>query len=106
RVVKIELYVDSVLFSSNTRNSGASITDSFSLNTRMFSNGLHTFSGKAYDAAGNEGDSATITVNFKNTTTILISLGAVKVSHLESQPLVGVVPQEDKPGLGRRSKNL
>lgn len=63
-VTKLELYVDGVLASSTTTGSL-----SYSWNTAAVSNGPHTLSAKGYDAAGNIGTSATVTVTVSNTVT-------------------------------------
>jgi len=56
-VVKVELYVDGVLY-------GTSATAPFTIkwSTRKVATGAHTLQSKAYDAAGNVGASSTITV--------------------------------------------
>ena len=63
-VVKMELYIDGALTTSNTN--AASL--SFSWNTTTVANGSHTLVSKAYDAAANVGTSATITVTVSNAT--------------------------------------
>jgi len=62
-VVKVELYVDAALKSTST-----SSPYSFSWNTTTVANGAHSLVSKAYDAAGNVGTSATVTVTVSNTT--------------------------------------
>jgi hypothetical protein len=61
-VTKIEIYVDGALVASNTN--ATSLT--YSWNTTAVANGSHTLQSKAYDAAGNIGSSATITVTVSN----------------------------------------
>ncbi|HXA19833.1 MAG TPA: Ig-like domain-containing protein [Thermoanaerobaculia bacterium] len=61
-VTKMEIYIDGTLQTSNTN--ATSLT--FSWNTTTFANGSHTIVSKAYDAAGNVGTSATITVTVTN----------------------------------------
>jgi hypothetical protein len=62
-VVKVEFYIDSVLKSTVTTS-----PYTFSWNTTTVANGSHTIFSKAYDAAGNVGTSATVTVTVNNTT--------------------------------------
>jgi thermitase len=56
-VAKVELYVDGSLYAT-------SATAPFSLkwNTRKFGAGFHTMQAKAYDAAGNKGESPSVSV--------------------------------------------
>ena len=61
-VTSVALYIDGVL--STTDNSAPY---SFSVNTKALSNATHAFVAKAYDAAGNVGTSAQITVTVSNT---------------------------------------
>src|SRR5216684_478552 len=70
-VTKMEIYIDGALKTSNTNLTSIS----YSWNTTTYSNGSHAIVSKAYDAAGNVGTSATITVTVSNggTTTELIS---------------------------------
>ena len=56
-VVKVELYVDGKLNSTST---SAPFTTKW--NARKAASGAHTLQCKAYDAAGNVGTSATVTV--------------------------------------------
>src|SRR5262249_45294544 len=56
-VVRWDLYVDGVLTSGST---SAPFTNRW--NTKRASSGAHTLQCKAYDAAGNVGTSATVTV--------------------------------------------
>ena len=53
-VTKVAIYIDGALVAN---------TASFTWNLRKVSLGAHTIFAKAYDAAGNVGTSATITVN-------------------------------------------
>ncbi|MFP5246785.1 MAG: Ig-like domain-containing protein, partial [Thermoanaerobaculia bacterium] len=62
-VTKVEFYVDNVLQSTDT-----SAPYAWSWNTTTASNGLHTITSKAYDAAGNVGTSAGVTVTVNNGT--------------------------------------
>jgi chitodextrinase len=65
-VIKVELYVDGSLQGNDT-----SLPYTFSLNTASLSNGTHSLTTKAYDAAGNIGTSSavSITVNNENNAT-------------------------------------
>jgi|GEM_PF-2636302 len=60
-VTKVEFYVDSVLKSTDTTS-----PYSFSWDSTTVANGSHTFSAKAYDAAGNVGTSSPISVTVDN----------------------------------------
>ena len=61
-VTRVEFYVDDSLASTDTTASY-----SYSWNTTTVTNGTHTLSTKAFDAAGNAGTSATISVTVNNT---------------------------------------
>jgi hypothetical protein len=56
-VARVELYVDGVLFATDT-----SAPYNFNWNTKKVSRTTHTLQVRAYDAAGNVGSSATVTV--------------------------------------------
>ena len=60
-VTKIELYIDGALLAS-----GASSPESAAWSTAGAANGGHAITSKAYDAAGNVGTSATVTVTVSN----------------------------------------
>ena len=60
-VARVEFYLDGVLASTDT-----SAPYAWSWNTTTASNGSHTLSTKAYDAAGNVGTSAGVTVTVSN----------------------------------------
>jgi len=60
-VARVEFYLDGALKASAT-----AAPYSFVLNTTTLSNGSHSLSSKAYDAAGNVGQSAAYTVNVSN----------------------------------------
>ncbi len=60
-VTKVELYVDGSLAGTDT-----SAPYAFSLNTTVYSNGSHTLSAKAYDAAGNIGTAPSVAVTISN----------------------------------------
>src|SRR5262249_39814098 len=56
-VTNVEFYIDSTLKGSDTTS-----PYNFSWDTTTYSNGSHTIFSRAYDAAGNVGQSTTITV--------------------------------------------
>ena len=60
-VTKVELYADGTLMSTDTTS-----PYSFTLDTTALSNGTHTLTTKAYDAAGNIGSSTTINITASN----------------------------------------
>ena len=62
-VTRVEFYLDGVLKSTDTTS-----PYSWSWDTTASANGSHTLVSKAYDAAGNVGTSATITVTVSNST--------------------------------------
>jgi Bacterial Ig domain len=62
-VTKVEIYIDSALATTLTTS-----PYNFSWNTTTVANGSHSIFSKAYDAAGNVGTSATITVTVSNST--------------------------------------
>jgi hypothetical protein len=62
-VTKMEIYIDGVLKTSNTNLTSLTYT----WNTTTASNGAHTITSKAYDAATNVGTSATVNVTVSNT---------------------------------------
>jgi hypothetical protein len=64
-VVKMELYIDGVLTTSDANSTSLS----FSWNTNSVANGSHTLLVKAYDAANNVGSSPTVNVTVSNGTT-------------------------------------
>jgi beta-lactamase superfamily II metal-dependent hydrolase len=61
-VVKVEFYLDGTLQATDT-----SSPYSWSWNTTTSSNGAHSLTSKAYDAAGNSGTSAAVSVTVNNT---------------------------------------
>ena len=63
-ITKVEFYVNGSLMGTDTAS-----PYSFSWNTASAANGSYTLIAKAYDAAGNVGQSANITVTVNNTTT-------------------------------------
>ena len=60
-VTQVQLYVDGALASTD-----AASPYTFSLNTNSLANGTHTLMTKAYDAAGNVGSSANVSVTVSN----------------------------------------
>jgi hypothetical protein len=62
-VTKVEFYLDGALQSTSTAS-----PYSWSWNTTTATNASHSLVSKAYDAAGNVGTSATVTVTVSNTT--------------------------------------
>ncbi len=60
-VTNVQLFVDGSLYASDS-----SSPYSFSWNTGSFSNGTHTLMAKAFDAAGNIGASASVSVTVNN----------------------------------------
>lgn len=60
-VTKVEFWMDGQLLSSDT-----TAPYSYSLDTTKYATGAHTLQTKAYDAAGNVGNSAVVNVTIKN----------------------------------------
>ena len=69
-VTKVEFYLDGALKSTDTTS-----PYSWSWDTTASANGSHSLVTKAYDAAGNVGTSATVTVTVSNTVTTTQLLG-------------------------------
>jgi hypothetical protein len=91
-VSKVEFYLDSAT------TPAATITSSpytFSWNTTSVVNGTHTFKAKAYDAANNVGQSATVSVTVNNTSTPPAS-GVTRIEC--SNPPAGTIFCEDFEG--------
>ena len=61
-VTRVELYVDGALLATDTASPWSA-----SWNTATATNGSHSLTSKAYDAAGNVGTSAAVTVTVSNT---------------------------------------
>jgi len=61
-VVKVEFYID-----GNKVGEDTSSPYEYNWNTTQCTNGTHTITAKAYDNAGNVGESAAVTVNVNNT---------------------------------------
>ena len=62
-VSKVEWYLNNTLMGSS-----ASASASFAWNTTTYANGSYTLQTKAYDAAGNVGSSAMVSVTVQNST--------------------------------------
>jgi subtilisin family serine protease len=65
-VTKVELSLDGVLTVASTQAAAA-----FTWDTLAFPNGTHTLSALAYDAAGNVGSAAPISVNVQNSVVVI-----------------------------------
>jgi hypothetical protein len=63
-VTQMQILIDGSVVASNTNATSLS----FNFNTTTVANGSHTIVSKAFDAAGNVGTSATVTVTVSNTT--------------------------------------
>jgi len=63
-VTQIQLLVDGSVVASNSNSTSLS----FMFNTTTVANGTHTITSKAFDAAGNTGTSAAVTVTVSNST--------------------------------------
>ena len=79
-MTKVELYVDGTLSATDT-----SAPYTFGLNTTALANGAHVLSAKAYDAAGNIGTSAPVSVTVNNVAETLTAT-------LTSSHATGTVP--------------
>ena len=84
-VTKVEFYVDGALKTTDTAS-----PYSYSWNTTGLANGTHSIYAKAYDAAGNVGTSATISVAVSNTTSTAVS--ATITSPAANSVASGIVP--------------
>ena len=62
-VSKVEFYLDGVL-----KNTDTASPYSFTLDTKPLANGVHSLQAKAYDAAGNIGISASVSITVNNVT--------------------------------------
>lgn len=62
----VKLYLDGSIFLGSMYNSTNKTFNSVLWDTTKIGNGNHTLVAKAFDAAGNEGDSATITIAIQN----------------------------------------
>jgi hypothetical protein len=65
-VAKVEFFADSSTTPFSTVTSGSSGTYSTQLNTTTLSNGSHTIKAEAFDAAGNNATSSTVTITASN----------------------------------------
>ncbi|MGH7909979.1 MAG: Ig-like domain-containing protein [Thermodesulfobacteriota bacterium] len=83
-VTKVEFYLDGVLMGSDNTNGYA-----ISLDTNAVSNGSHTLTAKAYDAANNVGNSA-ISVNVNNSLTDTIPPTVSWLSPTDGSAISGI----------------
>ncbi|MDL2341839.1 MAG: Ig-like domain-containing protein [Patescibacteria group bacterium] len=83
-VTKVVFYLDGALTSTETTKPYCLANDNgttcYAWNSTTVANGSHSFQAKAYDAAGNIGSSATLTVNINNSTTATADTLAPQVS--------------------------
>jgi hypothetical protein len=97
---KVELYVDGTLSATDTAS-----PYTFSWNTAAVTNGSHTLSAKAYDAAGNMGTSASITVTVSNsvvdTTTPTVSISSPTGGTTVSSTLIVSASASDNVGVSK-----
>ena len=86
-VSKVEILVNGVVTYTAT-----AAPYSFSWDTTATTNGVYTLSSKAYDAAGNVGQSTTVTTTVNNiavVTPVVISQAGWKLMYVDSQELAG-----------------
>lgn len=85
-VTKVELWVGNSLLGTDI-----SAPYSFSWDTTKFANGAYTVVARAYDAAGNRGDSSGVSVNVSNTSTVTADITPpnVAISNPASGSTVG-----------------
>jgi len=84
-VTSIQIYID-----GSQAASGTTSPLNYSWNTRTLSNGSHTIFSKAFDAAGNLGTSATITVTVNNSVQQLLQNTGFETGNLTSWNASGV----------------
>ena len=94
-VTRVEFYQDGTLSSA-----GNVAPYNFSWNTTMVANGSHTLSARAYDAAGNVGQSASITVTVNNfvpdtTAPVVGSFSMPATSTTLSVPISGLAASDN-----------
>jgi hypothetical protein len=82
-VTRAELYVNGTLYAALT-----TAPYNFSWDSTPLGNGSCVLLAKAYDAAGNIGQSSTVTVNVQNGAVVLSRTGW-KITYVDSQELVG-----------------
>lgn len=70
-VTQMQILIDGSVAASNTNATSLS----FNFNSTTVANGSHTIVSKAFDAAGNVGTSATVTVTVSNTATVTELIG-------------------------------
>ncbi len=102
-VTKIELYVDGALLGSGTTS-----PTSASWNTTSAANGTHSITSKAYDAAGNVGTSAAVSVTVSNSTTVVNPFAnpGFETGSLASWTTSGTVAARPYPHTGSYSAAL
>lgn len=94
-VTRLELYLDGTLLLTGNQS-----TASYSWNTLAVSNGTHTLSAKAYDAAGNVGSSPNLTVTVYNDTTApTVSVVAPSTGSSLSQTATVLISAGDDVGV-------
>lgn len=86
-VTKVEFYVNNVLKSTDT-----TAPYSYSWDTTAVVNGSYTLSAKAYDAAGNVGQSATVSVTLNNLITASMSTAITAPTAIGTVSIAGVTP--------------
>jgi hypothetical protein len=85
-VTKFEFYVDGALKATDTTNSYG-----YAWDTSNLANGSHTLFVKAYDAAGNIGQSSTVTVTVNNPVPDTTAPTASVTSPAASATVIGTV---------------
>lgn len=94
-VVKVEYYLDGVLQSTAT-----SLPYNFSWNTLTSANGSHTLTAKAYDAAGNVGQSAGVAVTvFNDTVAPTVAIASPSAGSTLSQTATVQISASDNVGV-------
>ena len=92
-VTKVEFYLDTVLQATDTAT-----PFNWSWNTMQTSNGSHTLTAKAYDAAGNVGTSSTATVTVSNTAVSIVLVQKVSNLTTSAQNLAARLPSSVTAG--------
>ncbi|GFO66543.1 hypothetical protein GMLC_01220 [Geomonas limicola] len=94
-VTKVEYYLDGTLQATAT-----SLPYNFAWNTLSTANGSHTVSAKAYDAAGNVGQSASVTVSvFNDTTAPTVAISSPSTGSTIGQSATVQVAASDNVGV-------
>lgn len=86
-VTKVEFYVNNVLKATDT-----AAPYSYNWDTASVANGAYTLSAKAYDAAGNVGQSTTVTVTVNNLITASTSTAITAPTAIGTVSVAGVSP--------------